>query len=126
MRKRQLTRSTRLSVDARNSTAPAGLDADVVWHGLAAIDRASGRDYALISVAVVTGRRVSELDSSCHGDLEATESGYGRVLSRRIKGDEAQLDCCRPRSARLCSITSIMSITTSYEMNILLYKMFCG
>ncbi len=57
--------------------AVCALDADVVRQSLAAIDRstlAGARDYALISVALVAGRRVSELAGLRTGDIERT--GY--------------------------------------------------
>jgi integrase len=80
--------------------AARALDADVVRRGLAAIDRASlagARDYALISVAVVTGRRVSELAGLRCGDLELTESGRVRVIWQRTKGDETYTDLLPPK-----------------------------
>ena len=80
--------------------AARALDADVVRRGLAAIDRAAlagARDYALISVAVVTGRRVSELAGLRFGDLEETESGRVRVTWQRTKGDETHADLLPPK-----------------------------
>jgi len=80
--------------------AARALDADVVRRGLAAIDRATlagARDYALISVAVVTGRRVSELAGLRFGDIEPTESGRVRVTWQRTKGDETHVDLLPPK-----------------------------
>jgi integrase len=80
--------------------AARALDADVVRRGLAAIDRAplaGARDYALISVAVVSGRRVSELAGLRFGDLEPTESGRVRVTWQRTKGDETYTDVLPPK-----------------------------
>ena len=80
--------------------AARAIDTDVVRRSLAAIDRATlagARDYALISVAVVTGRRVSELAGLRFGDLEPTESGRVRVIWRRTKGDETHADLLPPK-----------------------------
>lgn len=76
------------------------LDAEAVRRGLAAIDRAQlagMRDYALLSVALVTGRRVSELAGLRAGDLEPTDSGRVRVTWRRTKGDETHTDLLPPK-----------------------------
>jgi len=75
--------------------AARALDTEFVRRSLAAIDRkslAGARDYALISVAVVTGRRVSELAGLRFGDLEPTDSERVRVIWQRTKGDETHVD----------------------------------
>jgi integrase len=48
-------------------------------------------------VAVVTGRRVSELAGLRFGDLEPTESGRVRVTWQRTKGDETYTDVLPPK-----------------------------
>lgn len=71
------------------------IDAGVVKRSLAAIDRSTDagmRDYALLSAALVTGRRVSELAGLRMGDLEVTDSGKIRLTWRRTKGDETHTD----------------------------------
>lgn len=86
--------------------AARALDADGVRSSLAAIDRAAPaglRDYALLSVALITGRRVSELAGLRMGDIEGADSGRIRVLWRRTKGDETYADMLPPRvSQALC------------------------
>ena len=78
------------------------LDAGFVRRALKAIDQttlAGARDYALISVAIVTGRRVSELAGLRCGDLEPTDSGRVRVTWRRTKGDETYTDLLPPKNS---------------------------
>jgi integrase len=80
--------------------AARALDTDVVRRGLNAIDRATlagARDYALLSVAIVTGRRVSELAGLRMGDVETTDHGRLRLTWRRTKGDETHVDLLPPR-----------------------------
>lgn len=75
--------------------AARALDPSHVRRALAAIDRTSpagARDYALLSVALVTGRRVSELAGLRTDDLELTERGRVRLTWRRTKGDETHAD----------------------------------
>jgi integrase len=80
--------------------AARALDAGFVRRCLGAIDRAAlagARDYVLLSVALVTGRRVGELAGLRYGDLEPTESGRVRLIWRRTKGDETHADLLPPR-----------------------------
>jgi integrase len=80
--------------------AARALDITFVRRSLAAIDRATlagARDYALLSVALVTGRRVSELAGLRRGDLEPTDSGRVRLIWRRTKGDETHADLLPPQ-----------------------------
>lgn len=80
--------------------AARALDIEYVRRSLAAIDRttrAGARDYALLNVALVTGRRVSELASLRCGDLTPTDSGRVRVIWRRTKGDETHADLLPPQ-----------------------------
>ena len=80
--------------------AARALDTAFVRRSLGVIDRASlagMRDYALLSVAIVTGRRVSELAGLRMGDIETTDSGRLRLLWRRTKGDESYVDLLPPR-----------------------------
>ena len=62
-------------------------------------DRAGARDYALISVEIVTGRRVSELADLRVGDLEVTDSERVRVTLQRTKGDETHVDLLPKQSS---------------------------
>jgi len=80
--------------------AARALDATFVRRSLARIDRATlagMRDYALLSVALVTGRRVGELAGLRMGDLETTDSGRIRMTWRRTKGDETHADLLPPK-----------------------------
>jgi len=80
--------------------AARALDAAFVRRGLAAIDRTTltgMRDYALLSVALVSGRRVSELAGLRMGDLETSDSGRIRLTWQRTKGDETHADLLPPR-----------------------------
>ena len=80
--------------------AARALDASFVRRCLAQIDRATlagMRDYALLSVTLVTGRRVSELAGLRVGDLETTGSGRIRLTWQRTKGDETHADLLPPK-----------------------------
>src|SRR5262245_18705745 len=80
--------------------AARALDTAFVRRSLNAIDRATlagARDYALLSVAIVTGRRVSELAGLRMGDIETTDSARLRLTWRRTKGDETHVDLLPPR-----------------------------
>jgi integrase len=72
---------------------------------LAAIDRTTAaglRDYALLTLALQTGRRVSELAGLTLGDLEpgASESGEQLVHFRHCKGGKQMRDLVPPRVGR--------------------------
>lgn len=80
--------------------AARALDTTFVRRCLAQIDRrtlAGARDYALLSVGIVTGRRVSELAGLRMGDIEVTEHGRLRLIWQRTKGDETHADLLPPR-----------------------------
>lgn len=76
------------------------LSAEVVEQQLAAIDRttlAGKRDYALIALALQTGRRASELSNLTFGDLQIEYRQRGHpprvtVLWRRTKGGKRMRD----------------------------------
>lgn len=75
------------------------LDFAAVRRALAKIDRATlagARDYVLISIALITGRRVSELAGLRGADIELTEGGRVRLTWRRTKGDETMVDLLPP------------------------------
>jgi site-specific recombinase XerD len=75
--------------------AARALDLADVRARLAAIDRstvAGARDYALLSVALLTGRRVSELAGLRAADVEIVAEGRVRLTWQRTKGDETMRD----------------------------------
>lgn len=70
---------------------------DEVGVALAAIDRSALkglRDYAILSLALYTGRRVSELAALQRRDIEASGNQGGTILVhwRRVKGGESASD----------------------------------
>ncbi|MCG8353676.1 MAG: tyrosine-type recombinase/integrase [Chloroflexales bacterium] len=75
--------------------ASKALDIDAVRRKLAAIDRATlagARDYALLGVGLLTGRRVSELAGLRWADVHQAEGGLVRLIWQRTKGDETMID----------------------------------
>jgi integrase len=75
------------------------LDFAAVRRALAKIDRATlagARDYVLISVALITGRRASELAGLRGADVELADGGRVRLTWRRTKGDETMVDLLPP------------------------------
>lgn len=83
----------------RNARA---LDADRALDALAAIDTAAlvgARDHALLLVALMTGRRVSELAGLRFGDLELTRDGELRLQWQRTKGDGSHADLLPPETS---------------------------
>lgn len=70
---------------------------------LAKIDRSTVeglRDYALLSIAVVTARRVSELAGMCYGDLTTSKDGKYAVSWPRCKGNKAMNDVLPPNTTK--------------------------
>jgi integrase len=70
------------------------LDTEDVRNGLAAIDRtklAGKRDYALLSVALLTGRRLSEIANLCWRDVRVARSG-AVTLHFKTKGNKTMRD----------------------------------
>jgi integrase len=70
------------------------LSVDDIQAGLAAIDRSSlagKRDYALLSVALLTGRRLHEIASLCWNDVRVARSGIV-TLHFRTKGNKIMRD----------------------------------
>lgn len=83
--------------------APA-LDFEKVKQLLKLIDRStlSGkRDYALISVALETTRRVSELAGLRMGDIRRINEGYTEIHWRRCKGNKTRDDVIKARTSKV-------------------------
>lgn len=78
------------------------LSKEHVSAGLASIDRSTVeglRDYALLSIALFTGRRASELASMTYGDV--TRSGDKCTVSwPRCKGNKAMRDVLSPKTTK--------------------------
>lgn len=71
------------------------LTPDYVRRQLAAIDRstlAGQRDYAILSVTLVTGRRVAEIASLRWEHVQAMENGAVKLFFRRTKGGKTMAD----------------------------------
>ena len=88
----------RRPVDAKDAAHP--MDKADVTQALASIDRSTDRglrDYALLSLAVTTGRRVRELASLVWGDIHIT--GKKMVITwQRCKGNKQMRDEIEPRT----------------------------
>jgi integrase len=71
------------------------LDLDQLREKLALIDRTTlegKRDYALLALALQTGRRLSEIAGLVAGDLEFRSGGKVLVIWRRVKGGKTMSD----------------------------------
>lgn len=82
--------------------AATHLEADVVESSLASIDRSTLdglRDYALLSLALTTGRRASELSTLTWGDISTTKRTMV-IRWEHCKGDKLMLDDIKPRTQR--------------------------
>ena len=95
------------------------LSAERVSERLAEIDRSTllgKRDYAMLAVALQTGRRASELRLLSFGDLEV-EHGHMTVTWRRTKGGKVMYDVLAdgPRDALLDWLSSFYRETPSND-----------
>jgi site-specific recombinase XerD len=97
-----ITRVARRTVRKLHAARPiAGPD---VKHGLAQIDRnelAGLRDLALLSVALATGRRGSELAGMRYGHLHKHDNGTCTVIWPRCKGNKQMIDELPEKTTRV-------------------------
>lgn len=84
-------------VDARDYARP--MQKEDIDHKLAQIDRSTligKRDYALLSLALTTGRRRAELLALRWGDIRIDNRGEAIVIWRRCKGGKVMEDQLQP------------------------------
>lgn len=98
----------------------AGLDAATIRARLAAIDRRSllgMRDYSLLSVALVTGRRLAEIAALTIADIEQTPAGV--ILHwRHTKGGKVMADSLpQPVAAALAAYLQARTRSGRLEQN---------
>lgn len=106
---RQFQHNPILLVDRRSSeeSIPDYLLPEDVQQKLAQIDRATpagARDYALLLLALITGRRRAELAALCWGDVRQLSGERLLVHFRRCKGKKARDDIVEaPISTAICA-----------------------
>jgi site-specific recombinase XerD len=92
----------RRPVDAKDAALPMG--ESEIAEALTSIDRSTLeglRDYALLSLAVTTGRRSRELASLCWGDIRLTGKGKSSkmlITWQHCKGNKQMRDEIEPRT----------------------------
>lgn len=124
------------SQKATPKDAAMPLDIDQVESSLSAIDRSSVeglRDYALLSLALTTGRRASELATLTRGNISNLNSVGKKTMVIRwehCKGDKLMIDDIRPgtqkallaylhkvHGAALASLSASTPIFVSFSRN---------
>jgi site-specific recombinase XerD len=79
---------------AHTEDAAIHLKPDIVKDALASIDRSTiegKRDYAILAVALETGRRVSEIASLTYGDIQK-QGKTAKIIFKRCKGNKQMTD----------------------------------
>lgn len=82
----------------KNDQAARPIAAPAVKVGLASIDRSSiegKRDYAMLSIALGTGRRVSEIASLTYGNIQK-QGTMAQVIFTHCKGNKQMIDTLPP------------------------------